>query len=434
MSSTSEPAQPRDAATDQAADLGWRQIAAVVIGNALQFYDFLTYGFFATQIGHAFFPSTDPTASLFASLATFGAGYLTRPVGAVLIGVFGDRVGRKPAMILSFALMTVGILGLALTPSYASIGVAAPICAIGFRLIQGFALGGEVGPSTAFLIEAAPARRRGLYVSLQYMTQDAAVLLAGVIGFTLARALDPAALDQWGWRLAFLLGAGLVPVGLVLRRRLPETRGTHGAATAAQADRVGFRTAATGLVMLSAATVSFVVMSYMTTFAIHTLRLDPGVSFLATVTFGICGVICDPIGGWLSDRFGRKAVMIVPWLFVLAAVVPCFWWLVHHPSRESLLACTAVLYSPVCVATASVLVSVAESVPSRSRSGAIATLYAFSATVFGGTTQLVVTWLIHATGSGLAPAWYMATAVAAGLVAMCLTRETAPVRTARKAG
>ncbi|MGH6994020.1 MAG: MFS transporter, partial [Caulobacteraceae bacterium] len=146
------------------------QVVAVAVGNALQFYDFLTYAFFASQIGLAFFPSRDPSASLLASLAAFGAGFLTRPVGAVVIGRIADRIGRKPAMILSFSLMGASIVGLALTPPFAMIGLAAPILAIGFRLLQGFALGGEVGPSTAFLIEASPPSRRGFYVSLQSMT------------------------------------------------------------------------------------------------------------------------------------------------------------------------------------------------------------------------------------------------------------------------
>jgi MFS family permease len=180
-----------------------RQIAAVVVGNALEFYDFLTYAFFAVHIGNAFFPSRNPSSSLLLSLATFGAGFLMRPVGGLVIGRMGDRVGRKPAMLLSFSCMGIAMSGLALTPSYASIGITAPILVIAFRLLQGFALGGEVGPTTAYLMESAPVGRRGLYASLQYSTQGLAVMTAGLIGVLLARVLDPEALDVWGWRVAF---------------------------------------------------------------------------------------------------------------------------------------------------------------------------------------------------------------------------------------
>ena len=177
-----------------------RHVVAVALGNAIEFYDFVTYAFFAAQIGRAFFPSDTPGTSLLASLATFGAGFLTRPLGAFVLGRLGDRIGRKPAMIASFTLIGIGVTGLPLIPSYASIGIAAPILAICFRLIQGFALGGEVGPSTAFLMEAAPPLRRGLYISLQATSADVAVMVAGVVGVGLASALDPAALNSWGWR------------------------------------------------------------------------------------------------------------------------------------------------------------------------------------------------------------------------------------------
>src|SRR4051812_5060344 len=159
-----------------------RQVIAVVTGNALEFYDFVTYAFFAAQIGRTFFPSNTPGTSLLASLATFGAGFLTRPLGALVIGRYADRAGRKPAMLLSFGLMGVAVIGLPLVPSYASIGLAAPLLVIGFRLLQGFALGGEVGPNTAFLMEAAPPRHRGFYVSLQATSADIAVLIAGLVG------------------------------------------------------------------------------------------------------------------------------------------------------------------------------------------------------------------------------------------------------------
>src|SRR5579871_2366901 len=202
--------------TAHATSLSWRQALAIAVGNGLEFYDFVTYAFFATQIGHTFFPSSSSDLSLLSSLATFGVGFLTRPLGALVIGRFGDRAGRKPAMLLSLSLIGVAVTGLALTPSYASIGTLAPVLVIGFRLLQGFALGGEVGPSTAFLLESAPPSRRGLYVSLQATSADSATLVAGVVGAILASTLDTAQLDAWGWRVAQLLGVCIIPFAFVL--------------------------------------------------------------------------------------------------------------------------------------------------------------------------------------------------------------------------
>jgi MFS family permease len=406
-------------------------VAAVVVGNALQFYDFLTYAFFATQIGRTFFPSHDASASLLASLATFGAGFLTRPIGAVVIGGLGDRVGRKPAMILSFALMGFAIVGLAATPSYAAIGIAAPICAIAFRLVQGFALGGEVGPSTAYLIEAAPPHRRGFYVSLQYTTQDAAVLAAGLIGMVLANVLAPRQLDEWGWRIAFLVGAVIVPFGLVMRRRLTETL-HEGAVLPIDQSASGFGTYAKvaflGLAMLGSGTIVSYVTSYMTTYATVTLHMASNLAFAATVVLGLAGVIFDTPGGWLSDRLGRKRVMMVPWALLLAATLPSFWLMGHYRNAWALLGGTGALAVLASIGSSSVLITITESLPRRVRSGALATIYALAISTFGGSTQFVITWLMRITGDPLAPAWYMAGAVALGLVAMSMMRETAPGR------
>src|SRR5689334_1064799 len=210
------PAPPR---------IALRHVMAVFVGNGLEFYDFLTFSYFSVYIAKTFYPNATGAVGLLATLATFGIGFLTRPVGAIVIGGMGDRIGRKPAMIFSFTLMGVAIVGLALTPSYATIGRAAPILLLVFRLVQGFALGGEVGPTTAFMAEAAPPHRRGLYLSMQYATQDTAVLAAGIVGTFMAAHLSAQQLQDWGWRVALLLGASIVPFGILLRRTLPETLG-----------------------------------------------------------------------------------------------------------------------------------------------------------------------------------------------------------------
>jgi MFS transporter, MHS family, citrate/tricarballylate:H+ symporter len=407
-----------------------RQVLAVVVGNGLEFYDFVTYAFFAAQIGRTFFPSDTPGTSLLASLATFGAGFLTRPLGAWVIGRYADRAGRKPAMLLSFALIGVGVVGLPLTPSYAAIGIAAPVIVIAFRLVQGFALGGEVGPSTAFLMEAAPARRRGLYVSLQAMSADVAVLVAGLVGVGLAGVLDSNALDAWGWRVALLLGAVIIPVGFVLRRTLLETLPAP-AQRHHEPARAGYvRLLWLGLFLMGAATTTNYLLEYMTTYASVTLHMPAGIAFGATAVIGLSGVICDPLGGWLSDRFGRKPIMIVPWLFLAAAVFPAFWMLDRLRSGAALYTACAVLACTSTLSSGTIIVAVTEALPQRVRAVGIALVYALAISVFGGSTQFLVTWLIRATGNPLAPAWYMFGGIVIGLIVLSQLPETAPVKTA----
>ena len=403
---------------------------AVVVGNGLEFYDFVTYAFFAVQIGRTFFPSTSAAASLLASLATFGVGFLTRPLGALVIGRLGDRVGRKPAMLLSLVLIGVGVVGLPLIPSYASIGIVAPLLAIAFRLLQGFALGGEVGPSTAFLMEAAPRMRRGFYVSLQATSADAAVCIAGLVGVGLAGALDGPALEAWGWRVALLLGAVIIPVAFVIRRTLDETLLHPGAGPPSREPARSYtRVIVLGLVLLGTATTTNYLLQYMTTYASFTLGMPARVALGATAIIGFSGVICDPLGGWLSDRFGRKPVMIVPWLFLAVAVFPSFWLLERLRTGAALYGACAVLGSISTLSSATIIVAITESLPQRQRSTGIALTYALAISVFGGSTQFVVAWLIQVTGNPLAPAWYMFCGVIIGLVTLSQLPETAPVKT-----
>jgi MFS family permease len=404
-------------------------VLAVVIGNGLEYYDFVTYAFFASQIGRTFFPSNTPGTSLLASLATFGVGFLTRPLGALVIGRLGDRIGRKPAMLLSFFLIGVGVVGLPLIPSYASIGVLAPLLAIAFRLLQGFALGGEVGPSTAFLMEAAPPLRRGFYISLQATSADFAVCIAGLVGVGLASVLEPSALDAWGWRVALLLGAAIIPVGFVLRRTLDETLRPPAQAPEEPAPTGYARIVVLGLILLGAATTTNYLLEYMTTYANVTLGMSSRVAFGATAVIGLSGLLCDSLGGWLSDRLGRKPIMIVPWLFLAVAVFPSFWLLERLRTGAALYTACAVLACLSTLSSATIIVAITESLPHRVRSGAIAITYALAISVFGGSTQFFVTWLIRATGNPLAPGWYMFCGVIVGLIALTQLPETAPIRT-----
>ncbi len=409
-----------------------RHIAAVVVGNALEFYDFLTFSFFAVYIGRAFFPSADSSASLLATLATFGAGFLTRPIGALLIGRMGDRRGRKPAMVLSFWLMGVAIVGLALTPPRSMIGVAAPILVVCFRLLQGFALGGEVGPTTAFMLELAPPERRGFYTAFQHWTQNLAILVAGLVGFVLANTLNERQLQDFGWRVAMLAGAAVVPVGLVIRRGLPET---YHVQPGGRSERTPLRpylpVAALGLLMLASGTIGAYIGSYATTYAIATLHMKANIAFAGTIVVGLSGVLFDLVSGALSDRFGRKRMMILPGVLLLVSILPAFYAISHYRTTAVFLGANAYLAILAALYTVPIVVWLTESLPASIRSGSVAIIYAVSISTFGGSTQFMITWLIRRTGDPLAPAWYWTVALSVGLAAMCAARESAPRRIAQ---
>jgi MFS family permease len=439
-------AAPRDEAA-----LARRAVAGATIGNALEFYDFVTYSFFAIQIGHAFFPSHSAYASLMLSLATFGAGFVTRPIGGLVIGAYADRVGRRPAMMLSFILMGVAIVGLALVPSYAQIGVAAPILAVTARLVQGFSLGGEVGPTTAYLLEAAPTHRRGLAVSWQGASQGLSAAVGSLVGFGLSNLMAPADLDAYGWRIAFLLGAVTLPFGLWLRHTLPETLNAPEPApapppqapparpeTVAEPSRAALVRSSTrilslAVVVLAAGTISTYVFNYMTTFAQHTLHMKPGPAFAAGALGNLMGVAGGLFGGWLSDKIGRRPVMIWPALVNLVMLIPLFSWITESRTVLALTVGTAAIALVGAVGAGAFYAALAESLPKRIRGGAFATVYAVAIATFGGTTQLVITWLIHVTGSTMAPAWYLFGASCLGLIARWLIVESAPAKTGASA-
>ncbi|MGD0190234.1 MAG: MFS transporter [Rhizomicrobium sp.] len=414
-----------------------KHVAAVAAGNALGFYDFLTYSFFAISIGHAFFPSNDPSQSLLWSLAVFWAGFASRPVGGIVIGILGDRMGRKPAMLISFSLMGFAIVGLALTPSYASIGVASPILCVVFRLLQGFALGGEVGPTTAYLIEASPKGRRGFFGALQYATQDFSILLGGIVAFTLAHLLHGHAYDVWAWRIAFLLGAGIVPFALMIRRQLPETLengGDNSRLIDVDAKRESaslpeiLRIAIPGFFIIGSGAVAAYALIYLSTYAQDTLGLPAEAAFIATIATGLSGTLFDPLSGILSDRFGRKPVMMIPWLLLVVVAIPFFSLMVHWRTTLALLVATIALSICNQLTSPTVVTAIAESMPSKNRSGVLAMTYAFALFAFGGSAQWVMKQLTLMLHDPLAPAYYLTGAGVIGFLAMLAFPETAPGR------
>jgi len=417
-----------------------RHIVAVTVGNALEFYDFVTYAFFSIQIGHAFFPSQNAYASLMLSLATFGAGFITRPIGAFVIGNYADRVGRRAAMMLCFVLMGCAIVGMAVIPTYASIGIAAPILAVLARMTQGFSLGGEIGSNTAYLTEASSPQNRGMVVSWQGASQNSALVVGGLVGVGLTAWMPTAQLDAYGWRIAFLLGAITVPFGLWLRSSLPET--LHAAAAPASAviaavesrmvvARRHWRIFACGLGYLASGTIGTYIFTYIVTYAQATMHLSARVGFIAETGGNLLGIPVTVLAGWLSDRYGRRPLNIWGNLLFLVLIYPTFAWISASGSVFAFITGMIYLNAIAGIATGSFYASLAESLPQSIRGTGFGMTYSLAIAAFGGTTQLVVTWLIHVTGNPVAPAWYLTGAVAIGQVALIFLPESAPIKLAR---
>jgi MFS family permease len=413
-----------------------RHIAAATVGNALEFYDFLVYTFFSIQIGHAFFPAQSAYGSLMLSLATFGAGFITRPIGAVIIGNYADRAGRRPAMMLCFVLIGCAVVGMAVIPTYASIGIAAPILAVVARMVQGFSLGGEIGSTTAYLMESAPAHRRGFNVSWQGASQNMALIAGGTVGLLLTTLLPTEALDAYGWRIAFLLGAATVPFGFWMRRNLPETIEKAAPATLDDARapsrlslaRAHWRVIVLGLTVLASGTITTYTFNYLVTYAQATLHMSARTGFVAATGGYLIGIPATLFGGSLSDRLGRWPINVCGNFAFILLIYPAFSWVISTGTEFALIFAMTILGGVAKFSFGSIYAALVESLPSAIRCGGFGTVYSLSIAVFGGTTQLIVTWLIHTTGSPMAPAWYMISAAVVAQIALMLLTESAPVR------
>lgn len=408
-----------------------KQVFAAVIGNALEWYDFVVFGFLTVIISRLFFPEDSPLLALLKTTATFGVGFVMRPIGGIVLGLYADRHGRKAAMQLIMGLMTLALLIIATAPTYAAIGIGAPILMVVARLLQGFATGGEFAIATAFLVEIAPPGKRGLYGSLQQLGLTAAALGGAGAGLLVTTLLSPEDLDAWGWRIPFVLGLLIGPVALYIRRHMEETEEFTRARAAPGPSlplmtllHQNLRAVLTTFGLIICGTITYyVILIYIPTFAQQQLGIALADAFKVQVVALICLSAMVPVFGAISDRVGRRPVLMTGCVVLFAALYPMFARTHAAPGLGNLLLMQVVLASLLGIFYGAVSTAVAEQFDARVRSSGLSLAYNLAVMIFGGFAPFFVTWLIEATGDPLAPAYYVMFGCAAGFIASFGVRE-----------
>lgn len=401
-----------------------KAVFRVVSGNFLEMYDFMVYGFYATAIAKTFFPGDDPFASLMLSLATFGAGFLMRPLGAIFLGAYIDRHGRRQGLIITLALMAMGTLLIAFVPGYSTLGALAPVLVLLGRLLQGFSAGVELGGVSVYLAEIATPGKRGFFVSWQSASQQVAVVFAGLLGVILNHWLSPAEMGEWGWRVPFFVGCMIVPALFVIRRSLEETeafqqRKHHprlGEVLRSIGQNFGLVLAGTAMVVMT--TVSFyLITAYTPTFGRNELHLSDFDALLVTMCIGLSNFFWLPVMGALSDRIGRRPLLLAATVLALLTAYPTLSWLVAEPSFARLLTVELWLSFLYGSYNGAMVVALTEVMPADVRTTGFSLAYSLATATFGGFTPAACTWLIHALDNKAAPGLWLSGAALLGLVA-----------------
>jgi MFS family permease len=407
-----------------------RAIVRVSSGNFLEMYDFMVFGYYAPAIGAAFFPSGNQYVSLMLALMTFGAGFLMRPLGAIVLGAYADKHGRRAGLVLTLSLMSVGIVSIACVPGYATIGILAPVLVLSGRLLQGFSAGMELGGVSVYLSEIATPGHKGFYVAWQSASQQAAVVFAALLGVLLNSWVSPAAMSRWGWRVPLLVGCAIIPFLLRLRRSLAETdeflaRRHH--PTTADVFRSlasNIRLVAIGTLMVTMTTVSFyMITAYTPTYGNTVLKLTNIDSLTVTLCVGISNLIWLPIMGALSDRVGRRPLLIVCTVLMLTTAYPAMRWLVDTPSFSRLLGVELWFSFVYGSYNGAMVVFLTEIMPVDFRTAGFSLAYSLAAGIFGGFTPALSTYLIHVTGNRAVPGLWLSFAAGCGLIAAMLARR-----------
>jgi len=410
-----------------------KNVVAAVLGNAMEIYDFSVYAAFAAILGRLFFPATDARVSLLLSVATFGVGFVARPLGGIVIGAYADRYGRKRAMQLTIWLMALGSGMIGLLPTYTQIGYFAPVLLVLTRLLQGFSAGGEVGPSTTFLVESAPPDRQGFFGSWQLASQNIGNLISGLVGVSIAFAIPQEAMDGWGWRIPFLLGILIAPLGVWIRRSLVETMDESEAlasmsAVLSNVFKDNWKTVAVTIMMFAGVTVPQFFFIYGTTYAVTTLGFSQGMGMAVTLVMGISGAIFALVGGMLADRFGLKSIALIPRIIVTILFYPAMQFVLSYNEPALFLVVIAALMALHAMSGASAIILMPKAFPPNVRTAGMSIAYSFGVALFGGTAQIVFTWIIGATGDKLSWILYVVGMSLIGTVGILLLREPEELR------
>lgn len=405
-----------------------RAILASAIGNFFELFDFTIYGYFAVAISRAFYPS----GSMYGTYAAFAAAFLMRPVGAIVIGAYGDRFGRRAALVITIGMMAAATGFTGLIPTYHAIGIWAPIALIFCRLAQGFSTGGEWGGAATFLVEYAPTGRRGLIGSLQQVSTQIGALCGALSAAVLASVLSPHDFYTWGWRLPFVFGFVLGPIGYYLRRKVAETPAFSQVAENRTVERAPLAAAwreyrvpmlqAFGLSIIGCIA-NFIFVVYLVAYMINTKKLPPGSTLSCAVVAGLIIVTLIPFVGHLSDRIGRRPMMLTCALLNLVFAYPLFLLAIRGGTFAALLL-VLVFHALFQVFSTGVIAPIlAEMFPTRVRFTALSVSYGFAVVLFGGLGPLIATWLVSVTGNPLAPAFYVMTGAAISAVAVLTMKE-----------
>ncbi|MBN3787981.1 MFS transporter [Burkholderia sp. Ac-20353] len=407
-----------------------KTVVAASLVTGLEMFDFTVFGFFAAVIGDRFFPANDPMTSLLWAVGTFGIGFFMRPVGAMVIGTYADRVGRRAAMATTSWMMALGTAALALCPSFASIGVIAPLVVIAGRSLQGFAVGGDIGVAAAFVLEAGPVSRRGFLVSWQLASQGAAALLGATLGMLITSTVSPAALALWGWRIPFLIGLLIAPVGLYVRHRLRDDPFVINAAGHARTPLTelfhqhGTKIVLAMLLMMGQTIPVYAIVYFMPSYATRVMHMPAVTGFQASALSALLLVVIPPLAGRVIDSLPRrKPLALVASGCSALLVYPVFLMIARATSVLPILCGVAVFSIMVAFSAVAVTLLVLEALPARVRASGMAVSHALNVALFGGTAQFIVTGLIKWTGDPLSAAWYVAPACGVSFCALMLFKE-----------